>query len=158
MKRALLFFCLSTMCTAACGPKVDLAKGVAVESVATGWANGGMVAGKNKVVPTLSFKLKNVSDRELERLQVNAIFRRVNDPEEWSAGFLPVAADRLAPGTATGTLTVKGEQGYTGTDDRDALLRNSYFVDAKVDLFAKSGPGGWTRIGEYPIARQLTEP
>ena len=41
MKRALLFFCLSTMCTAACGPRVDLAKGVAVESVATGWANGG---------------------------------------------------------------------------------------------------------------------
>jgi hypothetical protein len=156
MKHALLFS-LSMMCTAACGPKVDLAKGVAVESVSTGWADGGMVAGKYKVVPTLSFTLKNVSPQPLGALQVNAVFRRVNDPEEWSTGFLPAAADRLAPGTATGTLTVKAQQGYTGADDREALLRNSYFVDAKVDLFAKSGSGEWTRIGEYPIERQLTE-
>jgi hypothetical protein len=157
MKRALLL-CLPVLCIAACGPKIDLAKGVAVESVSTGWADGGMVAGKNRVVPALSFKLKNVSDQHLGTLQVNAVFRRVDDPGEWSTGFLAAAANRLAPGTETGTLTVMGQQGYTGIDDREALLRNSHFVDAKVDLFAKSGSGGWTRIGEYPIARQLTAP
>ena len=46
--------------------------------------------------------------------------------------------------------------GYTGTDPVDELLNNSRFVDAKVELFVKAGSGQWTRVGEYPIARQLT--
>jgi hypothetical protein len=86
---------------------------------------------------------------------VNAVFRRVNDPAEWSSGFLANAASELPPGGETGMLTIVGQQGYTGADDRDALLRNSQFVDAKVELYVKSGSSNWTRIGEFPIARQL---
>jgi hypothetical protein len=153
MKRALAIFCLVS--TTACGPKVDLAKAVAPESVTTGWADGGAVAGKNKIVPAASFRLKNVSDQKLGPLQVNAVFRRVNDPAEWSAGYLANAASELPPGGETSTLTILGPQGYTGTDDREAMLRNPQFVDAKVELYVKSGSSNWTRIGEYPIAREL---
>jgi hypothetical protein len=143
---------------AACGPKVDLAKAVAPESVVTGWADGGTVAGKNKIVPAVSFRLKNVSDRTLGAVQVNAVFRRVNDPGEWSAAFLPNAAREMAPGAQTLPQTLTGPQGYTGTDDQDEMLHNSHFVDAKAELFVKSGSSNWTRIGEYPVARQLLVP
>jgi hypothetical protein len=37
------------------------------------------------------------------------------------------------------------------------MLHNSHFVDAKVDLFARYGSQQWTRMGEYPIARQIVE-
>ena len=153
MKRTLLIF--SLLSSTACGPSVDLAKALAPESVATGWADGGVVAGKNRIVPAVSFRLKNVSDQKLGQVQVNAVFRRVNDPAEWSSGYLPNAASALSPGGETDARTVAGQQGYTGTDDRDAMLRNSQFVDAKADLFVKAGSSSWTRIGEYPIARQL---
>jgi len=63
-----------------------------------------------------------------------------------------------APGSATSSRTVAGQQGYTGTDDRDEMLRNSHFVDAKAELFVKSGSSNWTRVGEYPVARQLLPP
>jgi NAD(P)-dependent dehydrogenase (short-subunit alcohol dehydrogenase family) len=53
-------------------------------------------------------------------------------------------------------LTLKAALGYTGTDPVDELLNNSHFSDAKVEVFVKAGSGQWTRIGEYPIARQLT--
>jgi hypothetical protein len=35
------------------------------------------------------------------------------------------------------------------------MLQNSHFVDAKVELFAKYGSTQWTRLGSYPITRQL---
>jgi hypothetical protein len=146
---------LACAASAACGPRVDLAKAVAPESVVTGWANGGTVAGKNKIVPAVSFRLKNVSDQNLAAVQVNAVFRRGNDPGEWSSGFLPDVAREIPPGTQTDSRIVIGQQGYTGTDDRDALLHNSQFVDAKAELFVKSGSSNWTRLGEYPVARQL---
>jgi hypothetical protein len=142
----------------ACGPDVDLARAVAPQSVITGWANAGTVAGKNKNVPAVSFRLKNVSDRRLSVVQVNAVFRRGTDSTEWSSGYLPNVATEILPGAETTTRTVAGQQGYTGTDDRQDLLKNSQFVDAKAELFVKSGGSNWTRIGQFPIARQLLMP
>jgi len=156
MNRAMLM--LPLLILAACGPTVDLGKAVAADSVTTGWADGGTIEGKHKIVPVVSFKLKNVSDQELRAVQVNAVFRRVNDPSEWSAGYLPDAARALPPGAETPERSVAGQQGYTGADERNELLKNSHFVDAKADLFVKSGSSKWTRIGEFPIARQLITP
>jgi hypothetical protein len=152
MKRAII---AAALLTSACGSSIDLAKAVAPESVVTGWTDGGTIAGKNRIVPAVSFRLKNVSDQSLSAVQVNAVFRRVNDPGEWSSGFLPNVAREMPPGMQTDARTVAGQQGYTGTDDRDDMLRNSHFVDAKAELFVKSGASNWTRIGEYPVTRQL---
>jgi hypothetical protein len=156
MTRALLL--LSIAFASACGPTVDLARGIQVEDLSTGWLDAGVADGMNKVVPAVTFRLKNVSDQPLQTLQVNAVFRRVTRNDEWGNGFRTVPGSRaLAPGAATGALTIRSQLGYTGSDPRDALLRNSQFVDAKVDLFARYGSAQWTRIGQYPIARQLVE-
>jgi hypothetical protein len=148
----------AALACAACGPRLDLATALSPESVTTGWADAGTVAGKNKIVPAVSFRLKNVSNQKLPAVQVNAVFRRVNDPGEWSSGFLPDVAKEIAPGTATSPRTVAGQQGYTGADDRDDMLLNSHFVDAKAELFVKSGSSNWTRVGDYPVARQRLPP
>jgi len=155
MKRILI---VTALACAACGPRIDLATALAPESVTTGWADGGTVAGKNKIVPAVSFRLKNMSAHKLPAVQVNAVFRRVDDPGEWSSGFLPDVAREILPGTATNARIVAGQQGYTGTDDRDEMLHNSHFVDAKAELFVKSGSSSWTRVGEYPVSRQLLPP
>jgi hypothetical protein len=158
MKRAAVVALLLTLAvvSSACGPAVDLTKDVRVEEVSTGWVDAGVVDGHNKVVPLVSFTLKNASDRKLRALQVNAVFRRVNETEGWGDGFRTVAgSDGLAPGAASQTLTIAAQLGYTGLEPADLLLRNSQFVDAKVDVFAKYGSNGWARLGEYPVARQL---
>jgi len=61
----------------------------------------------------------------------------------------------LLPGATTDTLTAKSQLGYTGVDPRQDMLKNTHFVDAKVELFAKYGSAQWVRVGEYPIAREL---
>jgi hypothetical protein len=148
---------LLSLASAGCGPSVDLTKGLQVLDVSSGWFDAGIVEGQNKLVPTISFKLKNVSDQKLTTLQINALFRRVTEPkEEWGSGFLTVAgAEGLTPGQVTPTLTIKSQLGYKGTDPREELLHNSQFVDAKVDLFAKYGSTQWTKIGEFQVGRRL---
>ena len=140
-----------------CGPTVDLAKGLQVQDVSTGWFDAGIVNGKNKLVPSVSFKLKNVSDQKLPMLQVNALFRRVTETDEWGSGFVTaVGSNGLAPGAATQMLTIKSQLGYTGSDEsRQQMLQNSHFVDAKVEVSAKYGSTQWVRIGDFAITRQL---
>jgi hypothetical protein len=152
----LLCLLLVSVPAAACSAPVDLTKGLQVQVLSTGWSDAGLVNGKNKLVPVISFTLKNVSDQTLRTLQVNVVFRRLSDPNgEWGSGFA-TAADSLAPGATTMPLTIRSTLGYTGTDARADMLKNSQFVDAKIDLFAKYGATQWTRLGQYPIDRQLT--
>ena len=156
MRSSVLLCVLAVLC-AGCGPDVDLTKALQVEVVSTGWFDAGIVNGQNKLVPSVSFKLKNVSDQKLSALQVNARFSRGNEPEEWGNGFLPsVGPGGLAAGTTSNVLNIKSQLGYTGSDQsRVEMLQNSQFVDAKVELAAKYGGTQWKRLGQYPIARQL---
>jgi len=142
---------------AGCGPTVDLTRGLEIEVVSTGWFDAGIVNGQNKLVPTASFKLKNISDQKLATLQINALFRRVGENDEWGSAFLTaVGSQGLAPGATTAVLTARSQLGYTGSDQtRAEMLQNTHFVDAKVQLFAKYASTQWVKVGEYRIVRDL---
>src|SRR5258706_6719964 len=110
---------LATTSVACGGPAVDLTKGLQILDVSTGWFDAGIVNGQNKLVPTITFKLKNVSDQKLSALQVNALFRRVTEKDEWGSGFLTVAGSSGLPAAAaTDALTISSQLGYTGTEPR----------------------------------------
>jgi hypothetical protein len=144
--------------SAACGPRVDLTTALQFESLTTGWTGVTSAGSPYKIVPAVSFRLKNASYRTLAPLQVNAVFRRAGDPGEWSNAMVTAAGSAgLPPSASTGPLVIKGTLGYTGTDPQWDMLRNSQFVDATVDLFARYGSQQWTRVGEYPINRQIVE-
>lgn len=139
------------------GPVVDLTKSLQIEVVETGWYDAGIVNGQNKLVPAAKITVKNNSDQKLVQLQINSLFRHGTDTEEWGSAFITAAgSDGLAPGATTAPLLLKSQNGYTGTDQtRQDMLKNSQFVDARVQLFAKYGSIQWVRMGEHPIKREL---
>ena len=151
-----LVFLLAFVC-AGCAPPVDLTRGLQVAVLDTGWYDAGIVNGQNKLVPSITLTLKNVSDQRLSALQLNALFRRVTENDEWGQAFTSINGyGGLAPGATTEPLMLKSDRGYTGRDQsRQEMLQNTHFVDAKVQLFAKYGSVQWVRIGEYPVKRQL---
>ena len=148
---------LLLVASAGCTPAVDLTTGLQVQDVSTGWYDAGIVNGQNKLVPAISFTLKDVSPRKLTVLQVNAVFRRVTEKEDWFTRFSPITgSDGLAPGTTTPLVTLRSERGYTAANQsREEMLANSHFVDAEVELQAKYGAQQWTRLGKYPVTRRL---
>jgi hypothetical protein len=147
------------LASAACGPTVDLTKTLQIDVLTTGWFDAGIVNGQNKLVPAARVTVKNNSDQGLVQLQLNTLFRRATDAEEWGSAFITAAgSDGLSPGATAGPFLLKSQNGYTGSDQsRQEMLKNSQFVDAKMQLFAKYGSVQWVRMGEYPITRQLLE-
>jgi hypothetical protein len=149
---------LAALATASCGPKVDLTKGLQVVDVSTGWWDAGVVDGQNKLVPSVTFKFKNVSDQTLDILQANVVFRRVTEDKEWGSSFERITgSEGLAPGATSASHTVKSSLGYTASppQSRQDMFANSQFVDAKVQLFAKYSNTQWQKVGEYAVPRTL---
>jgi hypothetical protein len=147
----------SAAIAAACGgPTVDLAQGLQVLDISTGWHDDGIVNGLNKLVPRIDFRLKNVSDQPLVALQVNCVFRRMNETDELGSGFAVVTrSNPLNPGETSQPLSIKSNFGYTGSEPRADILKNSLFVDARVDVMAKYSSVQWKKIAEHPIERRL---
>ena len=125
--------------------------------VVTGWYDAGIVEGnQNKLVPSVSLKLRNKSQEPVRSIQINAIFRRVNEAEMWGDHYgWAVHRDPLEPGAATQDLVLRSGLGYTGPEPRLQMLQNSQFVDAKVEIFLRQGSRVWAKLAEFPIERQL---
>jgi hypothetical protein len=147
---------LAAVATVSCGPTVDLTKGLQVVDVSTGWWDAGIVNGQNKLVPSVTFKFKNVSDQKLDILQANVVFRRVTEDKEWGSAFVKITgSEGLAPGATSESQTVKSQLGYTGSEPRQQMLANAQFVDAKIQIFAKYGSTQWQKVGEFAVPRTL---
>jgi hypothetical protein len=141
---------------AGCGAR-EVEKDIALTDVHTGWYDLGIVDGQNKLVPSISLKLKNVSPDEISRVQINAVFRRLDgENKEWDSHFVRgIGPDGLPPGAAGEELVLRSERGYTGQQSRLQMLQNKEFVDAKVEIFGKHGSRFWVKLGEFTIDRQL---
>ena len=158
MRRVLLAALFTTSVgAAACSPPVDLSKNLEVVDAKTGWSDAGITEdGQNKVVPFLSFKLKNNSNQKLGVLQVNAMFRPLKEDKEWGSRFQSVTgSEGLAPGATSELITLTSDHGAKGTDPRATIMKSQYFVDARVQLSAKYGSTQWVRIMETPVAHQF---
>ena len=156
MRRA-VFFISVALCVAGCGRNFDVEKAIKITDVHTGWYDAGIQDGKNKLVPSITLKLQNVSNEPVESVQVNAIFRQVGDTQAWGEHFVTaIDRDGLPAGQTTpGMLVLRSNLGYTGTESRLQMLQNKQFVDAKVEIFGKHGSRTWQKLGEYQIDRQL---
>ena len=127
--------------------------------VKTGWYDAGIVGGQNKIVPSITLKLQNVSDESISRVQVWAVFRRANEDKTWGEHFVrAIGPDGLEPDKTGGALVLRSTLGYTGTESRSQLLQNREFVDAKVNVFGKHGSRTWIKMGEYTVDRHLLTP
>ncbi|MDE3155180.1 MAG: hypothetical protein KGN76_08755 [Acidobacteriota bacterium] len=148
---------LVALAASACGgTPVDLQKALKVDQVSTGWHNDGVVDGKNKLVPSLTFTLTNQGTQALGSLQVNAVYKRVGETEEWGTAFSNVAGSGgLAAGATTPAITLHSPLGYTGTEAPEQMMQNHLWVDAEVTLFAKYGSAQWTKLGQFPVKRIL---
>lgn len=140
----------------ACRRQVDPATLLEPLEVVTGWFDAGIEDGKNKLVPSISLKLRNKSDQSVRSVQINAIFRRVGEAEMWGEHFgWAIEREPLQPGQTTKPLVLRSALGYTGEQPRMQILQHSQFVDAKVDLFLRRGSQAWSKLAEFPIERQL---
>lgn len=152
---ALLVSLVFAVVFAACDNR-EVERVVKVTDVKTGWYDAGIVDGQNKLVPSVSFHLQNVTSDPIDGVQINAVFHQVTEDLAWGDRLIRgVGSDGLAGGATGNTLIVRGPRGFTSTVPRQEMLKHKEFVDVKVNLFARHGSRTWQKIGEFPIDRKL---
>ena len=158
MRLSFVLILACALATAACTRNRDVQKDLRVSDVHTGWYDVGVTeGGQNKLVPSISLKLKNVSPEGISRVQINAVFKRLDgENKEWDAHFVRgIGLDGLPPGGKGEELVLRSDRGYTGDQSRLQMLQNKAFIDAKVEIFGKHGSRLWVKLGEFKIDRQL---
>jgi len=158
IRAALGSITLAALLSISCGASTDAVAALEPVDVVTGWYDDGIIeGGKNKLVPSVSLKLRNKGSEPLRSVQINAIFKRVGEQEMWGEyfGWAVQREQPLQPGATTGPLVMRSTLGYTGIQPRMQMLQNKEFVDARVEIFLKQGSKVLAKLAEFPIDRQL---
>jgi hypothetical protein len=138
-----------------CGPKEpDIKTALQVTDDVSGWFDAGIVNGQNKLVPTLSFKVKNVADRPVTYVSFNIVFKVVGDQQVLGESYLR-GVDSLAPGQTSTDFVGRSQLGYTSPEPRTQMLQHSQFKDVEAEVFAKHASENFVSLGKYTIKRQL---
>jgi hypothetical protein len=155
----------AALAAAGCSQPVDLKQALQVTDVVSGYHDAGIVDGRNKIVPTIAFRLKKSTDQSLRPLSVNVLFKKLppagtvvapGSPadEEWDEKYIQsVRFD----GNETAPLVVRAEAGFTGDppQSRADILKHRLFQDVRVHVLAKYSASNWVEIGTYDIPRTL---
>lgn len=152
MRRLLIAAALVSF--AACSEPVDLKTYLKVSDLATGWFDAGIVDGKNKLVPSVTFRLVNTAERDVPYVSLNVIFRDVvvNETHE------EVFKQRLPlEGKQTELITIRAQNGHVGEppQSRQEMLQHSSFHDMEAVILVRQSASQWVELQRVPVERQL---
>jgi hypothetical protein len=141
-----------------CSKPVDLKQTLRVTDLSGGWFDAGIKDGKNRLIPSVTFRVTKSTDEDVRPLSLNFSFKKImpgGGDEEFDDVFLQSVT--FAEGNQTAPITVRAEAGYTGDppQSRAEMLQNSHFQDMRVVIFARQSSSNWVEIARYDIPRQL---
>jgi len=159
------FAAAGALLLAACAKPVDLKQVLQVTDLSGGYHDAGIVDGRNKIVPSITFRIKKSTDDGLRPLSVNIVFKQLPQPGTVVAPGQPTENDfdevfkQSVPftGDQTDLLTVRASSGYTGDppQSRADLLKHSLFRDMRVHIFAKHSSSQWVEVAQFDVPRQI---
>lgn len=144
----------AVLAVSACGDAPDLKQALQVTDVQTGWFDAGVVDGKNKLVPSITFRLRNTSNEEITTASLNLVFKLIDTGEEHDSIFLQRVdfTDKQ-----TEPITVRSQTGHTGEppQTRADMLKHSLFRDLEATIFVRQSSNRWVELHKVKIDRQL---
>ncbi len=156
MDRRSFVLAASCLLMAGCGGSASVQEALEISDVKTGYDDGGREAGQNRLLPTISFQVRNKADAAIRSVQFNAVFRVIGDPEELGAQLvLGIDHNGLPAGQSAGPFVLRSMFGYSGEQARVEMFQHEGFKDVQVELFAKQGSAQWVKLTEQVVERQL---
>jgi hypothetical protein len=145
---------VALVASTSCGPRIDLSS-LEVTETFTGWYDNGVKDGKNHLVPSLSFRLKNTGTVPATHVQLTISFWMDGDDGEYDGReVVGITGTPVPPGASTEPILVRAAHGYTLEQPRAELFTHSGFRDVTARILAKRD-GRIVRIGEVKIDRRL---
>jgi len=139
------------------GPSLDMEASLRLTQVSSGWFDAGPDSlGRNKLVPSVSFRLENSTDDIIRHVQLNAVFRRQGEEEAWGDAYVRAFGTAgLDAGQSTQVFRLESGRGYTGEQEWSEMLVHRDFVDVEMDLFVKHRGNQLVLLDSVSVDRQL---
>jgi len=135
---------------------VNVGEVVTATDLSGGWYDDGVVEGKNRLLPSVSFRLEKRTSEELGPLALNVLFKRLvnGEEQEWEDVYLQRV--EFTEGNRSRLLTVRPANGYTADppQSRADMLQHSQFVDVRAIILARQG-STWIEMGRLDLPRTL---
>lgn len=135
----------------------ELAASIEVMDVETKWVDKYYQPWPRKLtlVPVISFRVKNLTDKPLKYVYFNAIFRHKDEEEVSGDAFLAAIRNvPVEPGDISDTILLKSNYGVEGTS-LASFKDNPFWNIVTVKLFAKFKGSQYIPIGEWDISRKI---
>jgi len=110
---------------------------------------------KLTLVPSISFRVKNVSDKPLRYINFNGIFKFKDDYDNLGDNFLAgIRGDPVLPGQVSNVITLKSNFGVEGKS-LASFKDNPQWRIVFVRLFAVSRGSQHVLLGEWEVSRRI---
>lgn len=160
-----LVFVVWAILIAGCSRPFDLKQVLQITDTSGGYHDVGIVDGRNKLVPRVTFRIKKSIDDNIRPLSLNVVFKKLpragvavppGSPaeEDWDEVFVqnvPFDGNQTAP------VVIETKAGYTGDppQSRADILKHTQFQDVRVHIFAKHSASQWVEVATFDIPRQV---
>ncbi len=145
-----------TGCTKSPSPE-ELTASIEILEVKTLWTKKFYSPWPQKLilVPAISFRIKNITDKPLRYVNFNAVYRYEGMNENLGDRFMPaIRGKALMPGQVSDIILLKSNNGVEGKNLND-IKYNPEWKTAYVKLFVQSRGSKYAPCGEWTISRDI---
>jgi hypothetical protein len=159
MSRHGWFACAAVLiaaCAASACNSVDLKTQLQVVDVSSGYYDNGLTpTGLNHLVPSVTFSVRNVSEKDVSSVDMVIMYWAAGQDSEQDESLLKVIpGSGLPAGATTEPIVSRSRVGFTLEGARADLFSRSGFKDWTAKFFLKRG-GKIVPAGEYKIEHKL---
>lgn len=135
----------------------ELAASIEIEDVETKWVDKYYQSWPPKLilVPAISFRVKNVTDKPLTYINFNAVFRFKNDYENLGDCFLAaIRREPVNPGETSKVILLKSNYGIEAKN-LASFKNNPQWKTVIVKLFSQSKGSQFVNLGEWEVSKKI---
>ncbi|UCH93784.1 MAG: hypothetical protein JSV88_26440 [Candidatus Aminicenantes bacterium] len=123
----------------------------------TKWVDKEVTPQEVKIVPTISLKIKNVGERPLQYMDIEAVFEFIETGLVHSDGMARVLTkEPLMPGETSEEIFIKSLYGYSATSRAAFMQNKAEWKPMQVKIYARAKGSGLVRVGDvYPVKQVI---
>jgi len=107
------------------------------------------------LVPTISFRVKNLSDKPFKYAYFNAIFRQRGEAQNLGDNLFTAWSKKpLMPGDVSDVISMKSNYGVEGKNLVD-FKHNPGWKPCTVDLFVKIKGSRYALLGQWEVSKEI---
>ena len=135
----------------------EVKKSTAIAWYDTTWVDKEVTPQEVKIVPAVRLKIKNVGQRPLQYMDIEAVFHVVESGEVHSDGMARIFSKKpLLPGETSEEILIKSLYGYSAKSRASFFQNKADWKKMQVRLFARASGSNLVPIGDvYPIKQVI---